>query len=317
MDQVKLNKKHQGADENLRRARDQFKSPKTQKLLSEAILATGATTHDKQRILDQLRKRLRDFKHLGKMASFRPAAIAWVTRQGQLNAALYDLLQTTHNFDSDLLRQSLPTYDGPVDIESLRAWAHHIAQIEANAVASVPQWIEEYCRIVYHGAWSVLKSCSDLGVGSFAPVRVYPDGTTSRLWHPVIEEIAGPVWDWMWSNAFDLATSPVPIAIRLWRKARRQALAWRTSRIQNRRDFVSQTALDAKRNTLEQLMQVEDRGDLTEVEQYLLQRSEDIDIADLAEVYRLFTEAEADGLVANNLTEEDDAEDPEELPMAA
>jgi hypothetical protein len=315
MDQLELNKQRQGEDKDLRRARDQFNSPKTQRATSEAMLAVGATDHDVERILAQLRSRLHIFKRLGKMKLYRPAVIAWVTRQAHLNVALRELLQQPHSFNPTLLFTALPTYDGEVSIDALRAWAESVMQTEAEAVASVGKWIERYRLAAYAGAWEILKGCPELGVGGFDPVRVFSDGTTSRLWHPIVEEIVAPVWLWMWENAFDLATSEVPIHIRIQGKAKRAALLWKFARIEKRRTFVNHETLERRIEVLERLMETDPSG-LAEAEKQLLKEAEYIGIENAGDVDRAFAKLDVSDVVAI-LGEGDDsletlAENPDE-----
>ena len=310
-----LNEKRTGEDKDLRRARDQFKSPKTQRAISEAILAVGATDHDGERILAQLRRRLHIFKHLGKMKFFRPAVISWVMRQAQLNVMLRELLQQPHSFNPALLYSALPTYQGDVSADALWAWSESVMQTEAEAVASVGKWIERYRLAAYAGAWEILKGCRDLGVGGFDPVRVFSDGTTTRLWHPVVEEIVAPVWLWMWENAFDLATSEVPIHIRILHKAKRAAHLWKLARIEERRSFVSHGTLERKAEALERVMEAENPSSLSESEKRLLKEayvgiegSSESPTFALANVDRAFAEMDVSDVAA--ILREDDSLEP-------
>lgn len=324
-----------GTDKDLRRTHDQFTSPKTKKILSEAILGVpGATDSDEKRIVAQLGKRLREFKHLGKMKSFRPVAVTWVTRQAQLTIKLREVLQHTHSFNAPLLFDVLPTFDGEVSVDALRIWMECVKQHEAEAIATVPRWVRQFRRLVYKAIWSTLGGCLDLGVGAFNPVVVHSDGSVSALWHPVVEEIAGEVWLWVFQDAYDLATSSVPISVRLWHKARKQAIKWREERIGNLLTFVSQTTLDRQRQAVEKLMASADRTCLSEYESRMIERAESSDLDDMRQVDRVFecinpgyAESILDGgndwepvqVEAGDEKEEDSAGEGEleELPLAA
>lgn len=276
-------------DKNLRRARNQFDSPKTQRALRKAILEVpGVTDEDTTRILSQLDERLSEFKQLGKMASFRPVVIDWVRRQAQLSVKLRELLQQSHCFNPTLLFGVLPTYDGEVNVDSLRVWAESAKRREVEAIAEVPEWVPKFRRLVYKAIWSILGSCLDLGVGGFHPVIVYSDGSASILWHPVVEEIAAEVWLWVFENAYDLATSTTPIPVRLWGKARKQAIKWRSERIENLKMFVSQTVLDQQKRAVEKLMNSADRACLSERDSKLLERAESADLDDPYQIDQVF-----------------------------
>jgi hypothetical protein len=250
-----LNNKKSGEDKDLRRARDQFNSPKTQRALSEAIQATGATTHDEQRIITQLGKRLRDFK-IGKMANFRPAAIAWVTRQGQLNVKLRELLQELreNGHIATMLFLRLSEFKGTD--EELRGWVEETARREQEGVDALVVWIREHRRAVRRGIWRILRTCYDLGVttgfDSTSEGRDSdneseddePDtsegtldaedssGTPdSREPDPIVAELESQVWRKVAYDTNSILSSDRPVSEQLRKRGYWAARAWKKARV--------------------------------------------------------------------------------------
>lgn len=277
--------KHRTHEQLRRAARDKFNQRATQEALNEAIYSVpGITVFDARRVMEQLERHLNDFLGIDHFKEFRKVTTAWVTRQAQLVIVLRELLQTTNDYNPTRLFNELPNYSGAVSVTALNEWAYRIKLTDAHAKAEIPAWVDQYRKVVYSGIWYVLKDCMDLGVGGYAPVVRHEDGQESRLFHPVVEEIASDVWLWVYKEAFLLVNSAVPLHIRLWHKARRTALIWKLNRLADRRTFVSQSTLDDRRQQLESLHDLDEREldalELSAEERRLLTRLENVDIED-------------------------------------
>lgn len=296
------NRKKRNYDKALKKVRDRLKPAKMQLALREAILGVvGMADEDRKSILESLWEQKKQFKNIHSPKQFKSVVIAWVVRQAQLIVNLRELLAKPNPFKAKLLYSALHSYDGDASVDALGVWAKSVMEREAEAIAAVPGWVSKYRKVVYKGIWSVLGGCLDLGVGSFQGGVTFADGSTSKLWHPTVEEIASEVWLWMYQDAYDLATSPVPISSRLYGKAEKQAIKWRTERIEERRLFVSQSTMDEKREFVEKLIETADRSFVSGTEYKMLEWAETSDIADMRQLDDVFEDVDLnyDANIAN------------------
>jgi hypothetical protein len=337
-----------GYDRELKKARERYNSKKTQTALREAIGSIpGISDEDVTRTIEDLKLYRDRFKNIEDPDQFHNEVVAWAVRQAELRAN-YPKLLSEPQYNHRLLFNELPNYCGEVEIESLRAWADEVRKREAEAIALVPSWYVQYRRAVYKTIWKELKTCLDLGVGGYAPINrtrveankkavktarnaakeaTESDFEFGRLYHPLVEELASEVWLWVHCMAYDLMTSPVPMYSRLTGKAARVALLWKLARLENRRIFVSQTALDESRRRIEALYSVDDKTTLSCREIRLLQRARPIDMEDVQALDNALWDPETEKMLRSDLSSneqmqdemsnEDDDTSLDELPLAA
>ena len=152
-----------GTDKDLRRARDRFKSMKTQLALRGVILEVpGVTIFDVEPIIMQLAERLGEFKYCS-LKQFRAVTIDWATRQARL---VTQLRQTERELFIDdhiaaILRRRLPEFTGTD--EEFNDWILATAKQEQEGVEALSSWWTKYRRSVLRGICKILWGCVDLG----------------------------------------------------------------------------------------------------------------------------------------------------------
>ena len=217
------------ADRELRRARDRFGSEKTQIALNEAILSIrGVTIFDSERILEQLFKRLTDFKSIGNVKAFREAVVAWATRQARLTVKLREILRElhVHGHVATMLFLRLPQF-ADTDAE-FRTWVQSTVEREQEGIEALAHWIVAHKRAVRAGIWAVLSECTDLDLGEFS-------NENDETKFAVLDELEAKVWRKIAYSTDQILSSSEPIRRQFWWKGYWAATAWKSHRIDEKK----------------------------------------------------------------------------------
>src|SRR5690242_4828979 len=102
-------------DKSLKRVRERFHSPKTLRMLTDALAEnTKITVFDSRCIIDRLFEHKDRFKTIEDVHSCRTAMVAWAVRQGVLIIKLREMLSELklHGHVATLVHIRLPEYEG-------------------------------------------------------------------------------------------------------------------------------------------------------------------------------------------------------------